>query len=225
MADLGDFLSGAGGGAMAGSTFGPIGTGVGAVLGGISSLFGSSPADQRKQSYDQTRKLIQGLREESNRRRQEQLRTGIQTIGKMGGNLAGASRQGAASRAAGMGRAQDTESFVLPVEQQANASTNKAAGGFVSDTNSRFDNELAGLDNAELQAQFQYNQTPTTPSVGSTLLGAGSAISKVAQTQSYLDSLKESADQNRSATSAFNPYSMKSDLRNFKMPVSPQLHF
>ena len=54
MSSVGNFVQGAAGGALGGSSFGPAGTLVGGALGGIAGLFGGSPADaaeEERQRY------------------------------------------------------------------------------------------------------------------------------------------------------------------------------
>lgn len=69
MASFGDIAGGAAGGAALGSTFGPLGTAGGAVLGGIMSLFGGKKKgkkkvsrfdDQQQQLYDQRMQALRG---------------------------------------------------------------------------------------------------------------------------------------------------------------------
>lgn len=69
MASFGDIAGGAAGGAALGSTFGPLGTAGGAVLGGIASLFGGKKKgkkkvsrfdDQQQQLYDQRMQALRG---------------------------------------------------------------------------------------------------------------------------------------------------------------------
>lgn len=53
-----DFLKGAGGGAAAGAPFGPVGLGIGGLVGGLGSLFGS---DENQEAQDAYNKYLQDV--------------------------------------------------------------------------------------------------------------------------------------------------------------------
>jgi len=186
---FGDFASGATGGAIAGSSFGPPGAIVGGIIGGISSLFGESAAEKRAKRYEDVKNFIADLRMKNEQQRRRTLNEGITRLSRYGGSLISSARSSGAQIAASHGIA-DPTSFIAPREQRATTAAGEGITRYATDTNARFDAQNFSLDRYALSAAMENANAPIEPSVGDTLLTAGSAIGSYTSARDYIKTLE-----------------------------------
>ena len=154
MADfnLGNAFTSGAQGALAGSTFGPVGTAIGGGIGLLSGLFSSDPADLAKQWWETFKKSLQDMKANT-------LATGTSFINSQtAANKADATIRGKRNAIAS-GRDYQSQSFILPGTGQAETTGANALDKFTLDTNQQF-------NNAEIQANLgEMNlPLPTQPS-------------------------------------------------------------
>ena len=181
MADFGQFLQGASGGAGLGATIpglGPYGAIAGGVIGGVTSLFGESPEDKRKRRKNELIQAIQSYR-------QNALREGSQTISKLTQGQVASARQAGARRAASMG-AGDASAYIAPAETKAEVQGGRAIGDLTSRINEQTNQALLGVEN-------DWADRPEEPGVSDYILGLGETALKI---KSGLDKSKLENDYN-----------------------------
>ena len=175
MANFGDFLSGAAGGAEAGLASGnPLIAAGSAIVGGISSLFGGNQQEKQMNEY----------RDRIAKMRTQAIQTGALQIGGQTQRNMSAARQAAGRRAAAMGRTGDTEAMTAPIESRAQVAGGEAMNQYLQSTNSQYDKMLG-------QGELSYASRSTQPSTGQYIQTLGGGVAKYMQNKDYIKALKQ----------------------------------
>lgn len=131
MANFGRFIGAAEGGAAGGSAFGPWGAAIGGFLGGISSLFGPDPEEERQKRHDAALAQYMALRKKA-----------VDLASRHSAGLVQGATQGAAERAAAAGHAGSVEAYVLPAADRAARIGNES----VDSASRSYDSAIMGLE-------------------------------------------------------------------------------
>jgi len=141
-----EFGRGALGGAGVGFSFGgPVGAGIGAVVGVISSLFGGDDDDE-----------LEAITERINKRRRETLRAGFDIISKETQKQIGRVNRSAVKASAAGGGAVSSQALALPGIGKVTENTGTNLERFLTETNRSFDNQITNLEaqNATQEPNF-----------------------------------------------------------------------
>ena len=183
MSDFGGFISGAAGGAMAGTSLGPVGMGVGAGIGGLLSLFGDSAEQSRQKNYKDYLNELQGIETSTINRGFTEIGGGIQ-------RSMAAARQAATRRFAAMGRTGNIEGMIAPIEARAQQAGGDALVNWYNQTLGQFDRARAG-------AALEFAQRPIEPSVGQYVMTAGQGIGNILRNVDYINALRQYGQTNQ----------------------------
>lgn len=169
----------------------PLGALAGFGVGLLEGVFGEDEFETRERRKRELSEQIRRLKTEAIQRFQADVSK--QTAGAVGG-----ARQAAARRAAAMGREENVESIIAPLEQNIFSQASRLRSGGLREIEDRF-------ANIEAQIESDYAGRPIEPSIGDAMteLGQGvigyQAAEKAAKAQSdfqnrWLDILKQDVE-------------------------------
>jgi hypothetical protein len=177
-------------GAAMGSAFGLPGTIIGGVIGGLSSLFGNSPEEERAARKKELLAQIAAYRQASLARAQQLKTGGIKDISKETATQLAMSQSDIARRMAASGRVGDTEGMLLPVTSKINEQGGNRLESAIKSYDTGINDINTQFDNAALSAESDYAARPIEPTLADQLMGIGSQYLTYKQNQDYIDAYK-----------------------------------
>ena len=141
----------------------------------LSKIFGSGDSHQ-----DRINQALQAQK----RARVKRLKTGGEMIGQNTATQVAQVTQGAAERAAALGRSDSTESFVQPIVSKVSGEGSRRLKEFISETNNYYDDAEARLYEAGIGA-------PSQPNIGDFAAEGLGLASEYFQNKDYLETIAQ----------------------------------